>query len=366
METLKQLQQEFAEASQNYESIKKETEAKVIEWFWASDWLFSLEPYYFEENKFSKGRKLKEEPEEKENKFQYGIDNNGEIIVERQYTGLKDLYYETFIVRNPNKIVSYRYDYGSQKININIKLFLYENSTLTTSYTIVKDGWVEYTYRYENGRLTSRLMQRISDNKPIPKRLFTYTYDELGILGSIQEGEHYWYKKPDKSLNYAKLSELASNKLFDVLRQTLASNPVDEKLFCIYIHYYHTDMFPPSIAYGTEVQRQEWMDEEGEDAKWIIWNPIDYEYVIEPELDSESQKLFKLFNQETELKNKENSAIKIMVECAKKLKDCLPEFHFNTTDDFILVVADYEQADLKKNFKQIYPEKYDEFKKKLI
>ncbi len=360
------LQEQFLHATKNYKSLKKEIEAKVVKWFWASNEMFSLEPYYFEEHKFPKGRKLKEEPEKKENKFQYGLDQNDEIIVERQYIELKDLYYETFFVRYPEKIESYRYDYGAQGEIIKIELFLYDHSLLTSSYEIVYDGWVKKTYLYKNDRLVSRPMQQVFMNKPVHERLFTYAYDEVGVLESIQEGEYSWYQKPEKGLNYAKLAELASHKLFDVLKQTLTTYKVSEKIFCIYIHYYHTEMFPPAIAYGTKIQRDKWIKEEGKEAKWIIWNPIDYEHLVELELNDETKKLFDLFNQETELKNKENVAIKIMVECGKKLKNCLSEFNLNTTDDFVLIVADYEQGDLKKNFKQIYPEKYDEFKSRLV
>ena len=369
METIHKLQTQFTQASNRYKTLRKETQDNVVQWFWASSWLLSLEPFYFEQHKFSKGRILKEEPENKKNKLQYGIDPNGEIIIERQYIDLEGLYYETFLIRQADKIESYRFHYSPEKPIDNVELFLYDNGVLSTSYTVVKDGWIKYTYQYENKRLATKLMERLYTNQPVPNRIFVYTYDELGILETIQEGKHLWYKKPDKSLNYAKLSELASNKLFDVLKHTLASYKVEEKLFCIYIHYYHTDMFPPAIAYGTEAQRTKWIEEEGKEAKWIIWNPIEYEHILEQDalkMDTETQKLFTLFNQETELKGKESSAIKCMVECGKKLKDILWEFDLNTTDDFVLVVADYEQGDLKKNFKQIYPERYDEFKKKLI
>ncbi len=123
---------------------------------------------------------------------------------------------------------------------------------------------------------------------------------------------------------------------------------------------------PPSIGYGTETDRQEWMHKKGNEAKWIIWNPIDYSHSSEIELDEESENLFELFNQETSLNNKENYVIKMIVECSKKLKEILPEFGFIKTDDFVVVASDYEQSDLKKNFKLINPELFNEYKKKLI
>ena len=69
METIHKLQTQFTQASNRYKTLKKETQDNVVQWFWASSWLLSLEPFYFEQHKFSKGRILKEEPENKKNKL---------------------------------------------------------------------------------------------------------------------------------------------------------------------------------------------------------------------------------------------------------------------------------------------------------
>ena len=48
-----------------------------------------------------------------------------------------------------------------------------------------------------------------------------------------------------------------------------------------------------------------------------------------------------------------------------KLKAVLNEFKLNKTSDFVIVAADVEQADLKKNFKILNPELFEKFKKDL-
>lgn len=366
MKNIAILQEKFSKAQKNYKAIKENTEQKVVSWFWATNSILDLEPFYFEQNRFSKGKIHKTEPAKKENQYQYGVDENNEIIVERQFTGLKGLFYETFYIRENADIESYRYNYAPGKEIDNVKLFIYEEEKLTTSYFVFEDGWTQISYRYENNKLTSKLVERFEDDEKNPDRIFNYAYDEIGLLQSIKEKEHFWYNKPDNKITYAKLTELVSKKLLEILKKNISDYKINEKLYCIFIYYYHEDMLPPSIGFGTETDREEWLNEKDEDAKWLIWNPIDYSHSCEIELDEETQKLFQLYNQETSLNNKENSTIKMIVECCKILKDSISEFELAKTDDFVIVASDYEQADLKKNFKIINPELFVDYKNKLV
>ncbi|WP_256444533.1 hypothetical protein [Tenacibaculum finnmarkense] len=43
----------------------------------------------------------------------------------------------------------------------------------------------------------------------------------------------------------------------------------------------------------------------------------------------------------------------------------MSKLDLNITDDFVIVASDYEQMDLKKNFKKINPEKFSKFKEYL-
>ena len=366
MKNIEQLQETFFTAQTHYKTIKKSVEQQVISWFWATDSIFDLEPFYFEQNGFPKGRIHKNEPVKKEEQYQYGVDANNEVIIERQFTELKGLFYETFYIREKDKIESYQFDYSPEKKILNVKFFNYENSRLNTSYMVVKNGWIKYSYNYQNGKLSTKLMQRVYGNKEVPDRIFHYAFDEIGALQSIKEKEHFHYHKPDKKISYRKLTELAFEKLLSLLKKSISECNVKEQLYCIYVYYYHENRLPPSIGLGTQADREEWINEKGEEAKWIIWNPIDYSHIIEIETDEETNNLFTLYNQETALKNKENNTIKMIVDCCKKLKENMAEFDLNKTDDFVVVASDYEQSDLKKNFKLINPELYNEYKNKLV
>ena len=88
----------YDQAQANYPSLKTQIESQVVRWFWASGsvGLFSLEPFYFEQNRFPKSKILKDAPEDADNKYQYGVNEKDEIIVERSYTEFKGQCYETF------------------------------------------------------------------------------------------------------------------------------------------------------------------------------------------------------------------------------------------------------------------------------
>ena len=109
MKQIEALKELFDQAQSDYPVLKNKIENQVVRWFWASNDIFSLNPFWFEENRFSKGKVLKEEPKNKEYAVQYGVNTDDEIIVARAMTGLKDDFYETFYFRGENEILSYQW-----------------------------------------------------------------------------------------------------------------------------------------------------------------------------------------------------------------------------------------------------------------
>ena len=106
----------YDQAQANYPALKAQIEAQVVRWFWAAGGvgIFSLEPFYFEQNRFPKSKILKEAPEDTDNKHQYGVNEKYEIIVERSYTEFKGQCYETFYFREDSQIISYHFDYSKE------------------------------------------------------------------------------------------------------------------------------------------------------------------------------------------------------------------------------------------------------------
>ena len=345
----------YKQAQADYPALKAQIEAQVVRWFWASGGVgyFSLEPFYFEKNRWSKSKILKETPEDSDNKYQYGVNEKDEIIVERSYTELKGKFkeecYETFYFREENKIVSYHFEHSVEKECINTMIFIYKDGLLQSIHSAYdNNAWREKTMYYEGDKLIRQEEKGLDYYlKPIDNTLL-YTYDMLGKLNSITSGTGYVrYQKKDKKISYKALSEKAAERYYALLVPTIKAYPVKEPLYCINLSFDYQNILPTRIGFGTESERQEYQ-KYGKEAKHYLWNTAEYAHTIDIEPNEEDAALFDLFNQETEMQEKSSAATKLLVACAKRLKEDWASLGIPSTDDFVVVVSDEEESFLKK------------------
>ena len=146
----------YEQAQADYPTLKTQIEAQVVRWFWAAGGVgyFSLEPFYFEKNRWTKSKILKDAPENTEDKYQYGVNANDEIIVERSYIGFKGQCYETFYFREDSQIISYHFDYSKEKKCLNTMIFIYKDGLLQSIHSAYdNNAWREKTMYYEGDKL---------------------------------------------------------------------------------------------------------------------------------------------------------------------------------------------------------------------
>lgn len=341
----------YDQAQADYPKLKAQIEAQVVRWFWAAGGLgyFSLEPFYFEQNRFSKSKILKDAPEDSDNKYQYGVNANDEIIVERSYTEFKGQCYETFYFREDSQIISYRFEYSEEKECDNVKIFIYKDGLLQYIYSAFEEHYSEETMYYEGNKLIRRKTKGLDYYlKPIDNTLL-YTYDMLGKLNSITSGTGYVrYQKKDKKISYKKLSERVAERFYALLIPAIKAYPIPEPLYCLNIAFDYQYIMPPTIGFGTESERIEWKESYGKRSDGLLWNTAEYAHTIDIEPNEEDAALFDLFNQETEMQEKSSAATKLLVACAKRLKEDWASLGIPSTDDFVVVVSDEEESFLKK------------------
>ena len=340
----------YDQAQANYPALKAQIEAQVVRWFWAAGGmgLFSLEPFYFEQNRFPKSKILKDDPKDTDNKYQYGVNDKDEIIVERRYTEFKGQCYETFYFREDSQIISYRFEYSEEKECDNVKIFIYKDGLLQYIYSAFEEHYSEETMYYKGNKLIRRKTKGLDYYlKPIDNTLL-YTYDMLGKLNSITSGTGYvCYQKKDKKISYKALSEKAAERYYALLVPTIKAYPVKEPLYCINLSFDYQNILPTRIGFGTESERQEYQ-KYGKEAKHYLWNTAEYAHTIDIEPNEEDAALFDLFNQETEMQEKSSAATKLLVACAKRLKEEWASLGIPSTDDFVVVVSDEEEFFFKK------------------
>jgi len=341
----------YEQAQADYPTLKTQIEAQVVRWFWASGGVgyFSLEPFYFEKNRWTKSKILKDAPENTEDKYQYGVNANDEIIVERSYTGFKGQCYETFYFREDSQIISYHFDYSKEKKCLNTMIFIYKDGLLQSIHSAYNNNaWREKTMYYEGDKLIRQEEKGLDYYlKPIDNALL-YTYDMLGKLNSITSGTGYvCYQKKDKKISYKALSEKATEHYYALLVPTIKAYPVKEPLYCINLSFDYQNILPTRIGFGTESERQEYQ-KYGKEAKHYLWNTAEYAHTIDIDPNEEDAALFDLFNQETEMQEKSSAATKLLVACAKRLKEEWASLGIASTDDFVVVVSDEEEFFFKK------------------
>ena len=338
----------YDQAQANYPALKTQIEAQVVRWFWAAGGmgLFSLEPFYFEQNRFPKSKILKEAPKDTDNKYQYGVNGKDEIIVAHSYIGCEGDYYEEFYFREENQIISYHFDFSPKKKCINTKIFIYKDELLQSIYSAFDNNtWSERTMYYEGNKLIRQEKKGLDyiDNTLL------YTYDMLGKLNSItNETGYVYYQKKDKKISYKGLSEKAMERYYALLVPTIKAYPVKEPLYCINLSFDYQNILPTRIGFGLESNRQKWKETYGERVDRYLWNTSQYAHIIDIEPNEEDAALFDLFNQETEMQEKSSAATKLLVACAKRLKEEWASLGIPSTNDFVIVVGDEEEFFFKK------------------
>ena len=338
----------YDQAQANYPKLKTQIEAQVVRWFWASGGVgyFSLEPFYFEQNRFPKSKILKEAPKDTDNKYQYGVNGKDEIIVAHSYIGCEGDYYEEFYFREENQIISYHFDFASKKKCINTKIFIYKDELLQSIYSAFDNNtWSERTMYYEGNKLIRQEKKGIDyiDNTLL------YTYDMSGKLNGItSETGYVYYQKKDKKISYKALSEKAMERYYALLVPTIKAYIIKEPLYCINLSFDYQNILPTRIGFGLESDRQKWNETYGERVDRYLWNTAEYAHTIDIEPNEEDAALFDLFNQETEMQEKSSAATKLLVACAKRLKEDWASLGIPSTDDFVVVVSDIEDSFLKK------------------
>ncbi|MEN2754101.1 hypothetical protein ABC973_07100 [Capnocytophaga sputigena] len=343
-----QVRKLYDQAQANYPALKAQIEAQVVRWFWAGGGmgLFSLEPFYFEQNRFPKSKILKEAPKDTDNKYQYGVNGKDEIIVAHSYIGCEGDYYEEFYFREENQIISYHFDFASKKKCINTKIFIYKDGRLQSIYSAFDNNtWSERTMYYEGNKLIRQEKKGIDyiDNTLL------YTYDMSGKLNSItNETGYVYYQKKDKKISYKALSEKAMERYYALLVPTIKAYPIKEPLYCINLSFDYQNILPTRIGFGLESDRQKWNETYGERVDRYLWNTAEYAHIIDIEPNEEDAALFDLFNQETEMQEKSSAATKLLVACAKRLKEDWASLGILSTNDFVIVVGDEEEFFFKK------------------
>ena len=363
MDEIERLRTFLKSARDEYKALNKIAEAQVVSRRWASGSYINLEPFYFEYNRFFKGKILKTKPKKIVNAYEYGFDAQDRVVFERQHDGKKS-FFESLYFWGRDEVLKYEFGCYNKRCSrcFNIKRFIYENGELKSIYSAFdNNAYGIENFTYEGGKLAQRRKHVEHPRAGRRNDVTNYEFDAMGELNLITENGYVRYQKPDKNMSYKKLYELAAQRLLPAIKETIKKHAPGCKLYCINLACDNRSL-PPIIGFGSQEQRAQWLARKD---GWLLWLVPDYEFRAEVEVDYETAKIFDLFNQETQLNDKYAQAKKLIWECVKQLKAGLGEFALNMTEDFTIAATDCDLGDLRKDFIAINPELVSTYKGKI-
>lgn len=392
------LLQQFETAETQYAELKQQAQAQVVNWRWATDSMFDIEPYFNEAHRTPKGKWLDHQPETFNQEYCYGYDAHDRVVAERSNHIVfpfseAPCFKERFLFYKEQVVENYYFDYATpqhpEKL-IRLLQHHYTDGLLTCTYSTNKSskriGTLIERYFYEN-RLLARKEQHqevyepaSNEEKEVYEETLLYHHELDGTLKLIETSTGYvYYQKKTKGMSLKKLSELAQDKTVEEIIKAIQARQADgdhnEPVYALFLMYGSGDeaVPPPMLYLAKDSYRQaRLLDDDSEN----IWNPNEFEgYGADDmmfdyqELDKDSLKLFDLLNQELEMQNSETPFYKYVTQVGKRLKEIIEEnsqsLNLQITPDFVVAPTHYEGHDLKKNLKAINPEQFKLLKKTL-
>lgn len=348
----------YEERAAQYAALKAAAETSAAAWYWATGSMTDLVPFYHEIGRYSRGRAHKAEPADRSEEWHIGTGADGRIVVERHYTSLPGLFYETFITYGPDVIESVTFDYGKEKKLNNIMLFLYSGGLLLTMFMYARRGKSQKLFSYEQGEISRITETHVSlDDGRETHSIYTIGRDSLGRVETISDQNgHVYYKKKPAGTGWKELSAVFLEKLPALAAAELKKRNHGTPIYSVVLLYGSENMFPPALGMGLLPQKEAWMREKGKDARWMIWNPAEYEtpLIDLTGLDTRLDSACGLLNQVTEMEEKESAARALLVEACRALKVCLEASGLPLTPDCLVFPVHYELTDFKANIRKLY------------
>lgn len=386
---MQELFQRFQSLHQEYASFKEQCEGKVTTWRWTEQPRHDPRPFWYERNRRKRGNFLKSPPIRSNGFHEYGYDSTGNLLVERNHVSSEPdriWFYESFHIRNQNTVEIAHFNYHSDKEPISLSRSYYQGNQIILWERCAKHGNMREKYYWEKDRVVSIDIEysRIRENKfvtPTPWQKVDISYTHYGSLEKIvvhwlnhpeqpKELIDIAYHRLEESQNLRSLLNVAKEKIYASIVETITKLDLAEDVYCIAITWSpgQYQSLPPHLGIGFSRDRENWIAEHGkEEAKWYMWNPAEFSFQIIDQTVFHGDELIQiceLLNQECGRHSKWHQASKMLSEVAKMLVETNWEGKMKTSPDFIAYATDYELSDFQKYLKySVTKEKFSYLKK---
>jgi hypothetical protein len=343
-----------------YKEIKGAVEKSIVRWEWAKDLAYGILPFEIERKGEMPANTTSSQPSINKNVYQYGFNQDNELVVIRDFQDIKDLCFETFILSSKSELSSYYFSYDKPKKLLAETHIAIENNRITSS-VITNPYGIEKKeeYFYENNLLTKINFQQSGKTSNLN---FLYSFDikyehsEVSeIVWNERDGRKtivFDSKLVDKTLLQ---SNSVEKTLIGLIIDRIRSLKLKETAYCIVLSYNQELSYslPPTLGIGLKNERDN-IIKSGLESE--IWNPEEFSLFGVSELslkNVQTDDLFTSFNLNISSRNDLKSLKSLLLRVSKKLNQVNWGSMIPITDDFLVFPVDDELSDLQENLKNL-------------
>jgi hypothetical protein len=335
------------------DELRKQLEARVTRWEWATGSKYRFEPFYKELDLNRWGKTLKEAPSDPVDHHQFGFDAEERLLIEREFHKYNGVL-ETFLVRTERFLQRFYYASGDAEVATHYCEIARDGDRFVYFAAPGQDA-IRYfrEYEYEGGKL-ARLVEWKDDGKQDVVK-FQWNGNRLEQLARHYAHGHVsvlWTAKPP---SLSRATRAMSKHLPGLIQTVVADANIVEPAFCLLLAYSkgsELEMSLPKVVIGLERERAR-MLADGDTAE-DIFNPAGLELFDDDALDLEhddvlaaSEEMARAMKDDADF----DKVRKLYVKLAKALNKVDWTPHLTPTDDFVVLAVDDEVAELFVNAK---------------
>lgn len=347
---LKALHQAHAEPAAAL-ALQARCEAQVVSWRWATASMGYITPFPRESSGTPPPRWVAEAKVDARKHVQHGLDEAGRIVFERSPSGRSGVW-----LHAPGRRQYLSFHDGGR---INAAWEFREEEGRLQALDLVDEGrGIDRTYHWEGGRLLREVMCNWSTAGRTWWCQAVYSYDDAGQLdrivleyldrnGRATGQRRLQYQRPRPGETLATVTAEVERLLVEAITAQLPRIPRDEPLYCLLLCFTESDFtaaWPPFLVWGRQSYREAVLLR-GEDVAYYLWAPDEMRGgqgdADECWFDDEALvEACKRHSQYMELRRSDVSAKRVLKSVAAWLDAPERRALLNTTDDFVVAVAD--------------------------
>lgn len=296
-------------ADELYPDLKSRTTERIVKWEWATFTRYSLDPLYFELNKFRPGGPLDGEPDPPTGASGHAFDSDGNLIAELDQTEFPGMCYETYYVHEPDGVARYYYDYFTPHYWRQVAWMSRDSQgRISRIDSVSASGNVlSESFEYDAGGRVVRV-RRMGPNQPYGdlNDLREIEYDEQGnvsrTLWVLPDGTRrtdFERPRPGRTLSSSRkvLSVGLRKAIVAAFRNAAPQSPV-YALALYYCEAEYQHRLPPNVAFATEDDLERFRSEPPQELQYFAWYPAEWERHLSLQLDDELMDLCNSANED--------------------------------------------------------------------